>query len=175
MFNKKAITPIIAVILLLMMVIAGAAAAFFWFNQMQSGLQGNTEVYSEGLSTKIAARIEIAEIDSFSSFNTTNSVYVANGTFYLKNVGSKTITINNSKISAILKDQDGTICSGTLDTYALNCTYGCNGTLSPKRIQKIFIEFSNADCGDIISGKYSINFDFGGDTATGTDFSVRYV
>jgi flagellin-like protein len=168
--SKKGITPIIAVILLLMMVVAGAGAAFFWFTRMQSELQGSSDSYQEGLTTTISSRVEVAETDA-------NRTHID---LYLKNTGTKSILLTNSTINAILRESgEEVICAGKLNTHDFHCIKGCNETLSPKKLRKIVISLMNetdgeilSSCGNLSAGtKYNLNLDFGGDAATGTDFS----
>ncbi len=165
---KKGITPIIAVILLLMMTVAGAAAAFFWFVRMQSELQGGTETYNEELSSKISGRVEIADTDT-----TTDNV-----SLFLKNQGTRTVALNNTYITMILKDQNNdVVCSSTLDSStALECIVGCGDDeeLIQNEIQKIVVEFGT-DCnsGSLNDGEiYYYTIDFNGEAATGGQFRV---
>ncbi len=165
MMPKKGITPIIAVVLLLMMTIAGAAAAFFWFVRMQSELQGGTETYNEDLSTRMSSRIEVASTDA----NTTEVV------LYLQNKGTKTISLDDTDITMILKDSNNdVICSSKLnDSTNLECSSGCGTSeeLTKNEIQAITVNFGTG-CSISSNSLYYYTIDFGGETATGGRFNT---
>ena len=169
MISKKGITPIIAVILLLMMTIAGAAAAFFWFVRMQSELQGGTETFNEDLSTRISSRIEVVSADA---------QLAENVTLFLKNQGTKTVSLSGVTMTMILKNADNqVICSSKMnDSAYLECDSGCETTdeLTRNEIQSIHVTLDGSGCTatPVLSELYYYTIDFGGDTATGGRFNT---
>ncbi len=171
--NRKSLSPIIAVILILMMTIAGAAAAFFWFVRMQSELQGGTETYSDELSEKISSRIEITEAEGKTTYNLTQEdAWNANATLYLQNRGTKTISINDSKITAILRQDGNTVCSGVANVNPIKCISGCTGTIKENELIQIIMEFNATTC-NANEGRYKLTLDFNGETSTAKEFDIK--
>lgn len=176
MKSKKGITPIIAVILLLMMTVAGAGAAFFWFVRIQSEMQGGTESYSEQLTEKISARVDISEMDWDSTYNEL--------TIIVRNNGNMPISLLNSTTTMVLKDHNNNILcnarlNGTVDsTVETNCA-ACSGTLSIKATKQLVLNMSNSSGPCYISPTtyangtlMTIRIDFNGITATGGTFTT---
>ena len=168
MNSKKGITPIIAVILLLMMTIAGGAAAFFWFVRMQSEMQGGAETYNEDLRARISSRVEIASTDVQGTENIT---------LYLQNQGTKTIDLDNSEMTMILKNSDNNVvCSSILnDANTLECvdsTCGASVTLTKNEIKAIKITMHDNNCTVESNSLYYFTIDFAGETATGGRFTT---
>jgi flagellin-like protein len=179
MKSKKGITPIIAVILLLMMTVAGAGAAFFWFVRIQSEMQGGTESYSEQLSEKIAARVDISEIDYIQGGGD------ANLTIIVRNNGNVPVSLTDSETTFILKDYNNNIiCNSKLngsdaeDAGDVFCMSGCSGTLDIKSAQelKLAVNDTGGPCyinpatygNDTV---FTIKMDFAGVAASGGQFT----
>jgi len=176
--NKKGITPIIAVILLLMMTVAGAGAAFFWFVRIQSEMQGGTESYTEQLSEKISARMDISEID----YGTTSNL-----TIIARNNGNVPISVAGSTTSFILKVYNNNIlCNSKLnatnntgsDTVNIFCT-GCSGEVDIQSTKQLTLDLSDSDGPCYINSTtygdntvFTIKMDFAGKAASGGQFTT---
>ncbi len=171
--SKKSLSPIIAVILILMITIAGAAAAFFWFIRMQSELQGSTETYSEDLNKKITSRIEVNDAEGYTAFNITEEdAWNANATLYIQNRGTKSISINDSDITAILKKDENTLCSGTADSIPIKCISGCTGTIEENQLTSLIFEFNATSC-NADEGRYKLFLDLDGEASAIKEFDIN--
>ena len=166
-----------------MMTVAGAGAAFFWFVRIQSEMQGGTESYSEQLSEKIAARIDISEIDY--SHTTDNLSIVA------RNNGNVPISASSSDITFILKDYNNNIiCNVKLnssnsdnDTQTTDdeiyCT-GCSGNINIKSTKSLTLDMSNVTYNPCYMNPatygndtvFTVKMDFSGVAASGGQFTT---
>ncbi len=104
MFNRKAITPVIAVVLLLMMTVAAAGAAFFWMTTIQSRIQG-----------QIGTQVSETTLTTTTTLNIVNVICNASPgmvNITIQNTGSNTIVSGTSALT-ITDTQDRVLKTAT--------------------------------------------------------------
>ena len=168
-----------------MMTVAGAGAAFFWFVRIQSEMQGGTESYSEQLSEKIAARVDISEIDYIQGGGD------ANLTIIVRNNGNVPVSLTDSETTFILKDYNNNIiCNVKLnssnsdnDTQTTDdeiyCT-GCSGNINIKSTKSLTLDMSNVTYNPCYMNPatygndtvFTVKMDFSGVAASGGQFTT---
>lgn len=96
-FNKKAISPVVATALLLVVAVVAVVGFQTWFNTYQSGLNSKVEQQSAAGSSITIERLEGS----------------ANATIYLKNTATVNTLVDSWKVTS----SGTTICSGVTTDF----------------------------------------------------------
>jgi len=133
-FNKRGITPIIAVILIVMITVAAAGAMFFWLTRIQNQGQGAVENSQSVLLERIATCVDIPSM-KFNIFE--NKLRLA-----VQNCGSSEFILGDGDDNMLITSEP---CS-----FVLNCSIitsnVCPVTMLPGTYARIDMNMSLALC-----------------------------
>lgn len=105
-YNRKGITPIIAVILLLLMTVVASTAAYFWMVNVQTNIQQNVESSIQGSFT--------SDLTQFTIVSSTCEATPDNITVVLLNAGS--VDIDAGDLVVTLSSLSGSTLDTVIDT-----------------------------------------------------------
>lgn len=134
-FNRRGITPIIAVILIVMITVSAAGAMFFWLTRIQNQGQGAVENSQSVLLERISTCVDIPSM-KFNIFENKTRLAV-------QNCGSSEFILGDG-------DDNMLITSSETCSFVLNCSIitssVCPVTMLPGTYARIDMNMSLAPC-----------------------------